>query len=164
MVDRSQENLDKYAPVLVRAFMQYGLPGVWGLAIAHQETDGTFNPNAKNLSGGDGQRGGSYGLCQVSLLTARHYEPGITPEELIVPGTNADIAARICLDANRRFPQSLMNVAAMYNDGKPFASTRLAASTRDIYVPNVLRYANLHAQLAEQIEKQINAEPNSSEG
>jgi len=164
MVDRSQENLQQYAPVLVRAFLQYGLPGVWGLAISHQETAGTFNPNLRNLSGGDGARGGSYGLCQVSLRTAQAYQSDITPESLIVPGTNADIAARICLDANKRFPGSLMNVAALYNDGKPFASTRLAASTRDIYVPNVLRYANLHALLAEQIEKQINAEPNSSEG
>lgn len=71
---------------------RYGIPGAMLAAIVWQES--RWNHNAKNLTGGDGERGGSYGLAQMSLLTARGLGYTGTPAGLLDPRTNLDLAAK----------------------------------------------------------------------
>ena len=138
-------------PTLVAAFRRAGLPGVWGIAIARQESD--FNPHAVNHSAADARRGYSWGLCQMSLQTAqetlgyRGDGPGLTD-----PGINATLAAQFVrrlvdghhLDATAA--AALGDVAALYNSGRLLAHA--PSSTATVYVPNVLRYAAEYAPLA----------------
>lgn len=155
-----EQRLQQYGPVLVRAFLHQGLPAVWGVAIACQES--SLRPDQVNNKGGDAALGGAYGLCQVTLHTARRYVADITPEELLVPGTNAAIAARICADNNKRVPGSFVDVLALYNDGKLYSSPHLSSHTRDEYIPRVLHFADVYRGFAARISLQIAEEPSSS--
>lgn len=158
MGDAIEARLQQYGPILVRTFVKHGLPGVWGVAIARHES--AFIPSAANLVGKDGDRGGAWGLCQVTLRTARDLDPNITHQDLLVPGTNADIAARICAEANGRRPGSLVDVLARYNSGVPYA--QCPKKTRETYIPRVLRFVSQYAGYAERIEKELAAEPPTS--
>lgn len=148
-METTASGLRKWGPLLVRAFADAELPGVWGLAIARQESN--FDPGAKSLGGGDGTRGGSYGLCQMSLLTARHYRPDIEPRDLLDPTINAHLAAEHCRELCIRYNGALKDVAAAYNSGKSFEHA--PESTRTVYVPHVLQYAELYRDEADAMEK-----------
>lgn len=138
-------------PVLVAAFKRAGLPPVWGIALARQESD--FNPKAVNHSAADARRGYSWGLCQMSLQTAqeslgyRGDGPGLTD-----PHINATLAAafvRRLVDGHQiktDAADALQNVAALYNSGRMLAHA--PASTATVYVPNVVRYAEAYAAAA----------------
>lgn len=139
------------APVLVAAFRRAGLPPVWGVALARQESD--FRPQAVNHSAADARRGYSWGLCQMSLQTAqeslgyRGDGPGLTD-----PNINATLAAtfvrrlvdghHLQLDAD----DTLAQVASLYNSGRLLEHA--PSSTAGVYVPNVVRYAAKYATLA----------------
>ncbi len=132
------DNENKYAPILVAAFLSEGLPPEWGMAIARQES--AFNPLAYVNSGGDKLRGGSRGLCQMSWLTAKGLGYLGQPSDLFTPRVNADLAARLCKQLIRQFrTHDLRDIAAGYNSGKPFA--RAPTSTQTIYAPRVLIFA-----------------------
>lgn len=83
---------DAYDAEFAAAAREHGVPAALLKAIAGQESD--FIASAANLSGGDGERGGSYGLMQMSLATARLMRPDITPALLYVPGVNTSLGAR----------------------------------------------------------------------
>lgn len=145
-----------YFPILVAAFVRQGLPPEWGVALARQES--AFVATAINNSTGDASRGGSRGLCQMSLLTARGLGFTGPPEELMNPICNADLAALLCKEISTRLKTTeLGDVAAAYNSGKVLA--KAPASTRNVYVPRVLSFAlgyKLRARaMAEAMAKQI---------
>lgn len=127
-----------WGPVVRQAFEKEGLPGYWGMAIAAHES--RFDPQAQALAGGDGRRGGSFGLCQVSLKTAAG-EFGYTGdgEGLKDPVLNAQFAARLCKILTHRVGNDLKDIASAYNSGRPYADA--PQSTREIYVPRVLAFA-----------------------
>lgn len=138
----------KYGPILVRAFTAAKLPAVWGLAFARQESD--FRPDAQALTGGDAKRGGSYGLCAMTLQTAREYQPTITVDDLKDPELNATAAAAHIAALVRQCGPVLHEVAARYNSGKSLE--RAPDSTRDVYVPNVVKFSQQYVDLAHAME------------
>jgi soluble lytic murein transglycosylase-like protein len=130
-----------YTVMLARVFAAEGLPPEWGPAIARTETN--FMPNAHNGSLGDGLRGGSWGLCQMSYLTALALGFDGAPQDLLDPERNARLAAALCRKNMQSFRVTdLSDVAALYNSGKRFAQA--PASTRTVYVPRVLRFAAVY--------------------
>ena len=133
------ERAKLYGPILRRAFEAEGLPGHWGLALAHHESG--LNPKAENLVGGDARRGGSFGLCQMSLATAQgdlgYLGDG---EGLKDPEVNARLAAKFCKILTMRFKTTdLRDIASAYNSGRVFE--KAPVSTRTRYVPSVLAHA-----------------------
>lgn len=139
MVFAAREAL--YTVMLARVFAAEGLPPEWGPAIARTETN--FMPNAHNGSLGDGLRGGSWGLMQMSYLTAQALGFEGAPQDLLVPERNAALAATLCRKNMQSFRVTqLADVAALYNSGKRFAQA--PASTRTVYVPRVLRFAAIY--------------------
>lgn len=128
-----------YGPVVRRAFETEGLPSFWGMALARHES--AFVPGAAATIGGDARRGGSFGLCQMSLSTAKS-ELGYVGdgEGLKDPQLNCTLAARYIKILMARFKiDDLPNVAAAYNSGRPLA--KAPSGTRTKYVPLVLNYA-----------------------
>ncbi len=142
----------QYALILVIAFQNEGLPTEWGLALARQESN--FAPKALNMSAGDALRGGSWGLCQMSLKTARALGYVGAAEGLTDPQLNARLAAKLCKELVVRFrTTNLADVAAGYNSGKPFA--KAPVSTRTVYVPRVLKFADAYRDYAKGIVSQV---------
>ena len=132
----------RYGPIIKAAFEKEGLPGHWGMALARHESD--FRAEAQALVGGDLRRGGSFGLCQMSLATARG-ELGYTGdgEGLKDPELNCAFAARYFRIIMKRFRvNDLANIAAAYNSGRVLA--RAPFSTRTKYVPLVMQHAKAY--------------------
>src|SRR6476646_8005587 len=144
-----ETRLAKYGPTLVAAYVRYGLPGAWGVGLARQESD--FDPSAKNLEGGDAKRGGSFGLCQVTLLTARSLRgDGVTPEMLCDASFNADVSAELVAQLRDRYRGVLSDVLAAYNSGKPWAHA--PPRTQKVYVPNIIKHIHHYARWAQDEE------------
>lgn len=128
-----------FGPIVRKAFEAEGLPGAWGMALARRESN--FRPDAQSMAEGDVRRGGSFGLCQMSLETART-ELGYVGggDGLTDPQLNAKFAARYFRILMRRFKiTELRDIAAAYNSGVPFA--RAPRLTRTMYVPLLLSFA-----------------------
>lgn len=128
------ERIAVYLPIAASAFAAVGLPPELGAAIAHQESN--WEPDSQTIVGGDARRGGSYGLCQVSLKTALWLDPAATVTKLLDPDYNCQMAAQLC-EFNRTLSPSLPDIISRYNSGRPLA--KAPKSTRMGYVPSVLR-------------------------
>lgn len=89
-------NETKFDGDVMTAAKRHGVPAA--LLLAFIATESQFNEKAQNLTGGDGRRGGSYGLMQVSLKTAQLIRPGVTPEQLKTAPVNLDVGARYLAD------------------------------------------------------------------
>lgn len=147
-----------YFPVLVAAFLRHNLPPEWGVAIARQES--AFVVTASNNSAGDAKRGGSWGLCQISLLTARSLGFTGTTADLLNPEINAELAAALCEEISKRLKTtSLADVASAYNSGKPMQ--KAPTSTRTVYVPRVLAFAVAYQPRANDLAKTLTSTTNS---
>lgn len=107
------------------------------------EVESGWNPRATNLSGPDAARGGAFGLTQMTLRTARAFEPSITGDELLDPNTNLRIAGLLLAENARRGSPMWPDVAAMWNSGRRFDEA--PEVTRYKYVPKVLAAANRYA-------------------
>lgn len=103
------------------------------------EVESGWNPDARNLAGSDGARGGAWGLTQMTVRTAQLFEPSITGEELLDPVVNLRVAAQLMAD-NARRSRKWDDLAAMWNSGK--LADRAPNSTRYTYVPKVLEAAD----------------------
>ncbi len=121
----------------------------WALAIAATESE--FQPDRVNMSRGDKRRGGSYGLCQMSLQTARALAPAATPGDLLEPAKNAAITAMFVVTLRRRFGNDFSDIVSAYNSGRPLE--RAPDSTRNVHVPRALRNLDLYATEAAALEK-----------
>jgi len=138
---RLREN--KYGPIIRAEFEHRMVPYTWGMAFARQES--AFRPQSFNSMGGDGRRGGAFGMFQLTLLTARTLRFSGQPTELLNPQVNAMWAATLVSDLYARYAGKLTDVAAAYNSGKPFA--KAPNVTRAIYVPNIVRYVAEYGSL-----------------
>lgn len=86
------------APYARAAATTYGVPAALLMAVASWETRGSFAPRAYNGTGGDGERGGSYGPMQMSLQTARALGYTGTPDGLFDLGVNFSLGAKYLRD------------------------------------------------------------------
>lgn len=126
-----------YLPILARAFASKGFPPELGPAIARQESG--FIPTIENLGPGDKELGGSYGLCQMGLSTAKGLGYTGNINGLKDPIMNAALAADLCAKNQARADcTGLKDVIAMYNSGKPY--DRAPRVTQMTYVVNVVKY------------------------
>ncbi len=107
------------------------------------KVESNWNPGATNLVGPDGARGGAYGLTQMTLRTARAFDPDVTGEQLLDPVTNLRFAGLLLADNRSRAGADWRDVAAMWNSGRPF--DQAPEVTRYRYVPKVLEAANRYA-------------------
>lgn len=133
---------NQYHTLIETTFQELSLPAALGLAIARIESN--FNPIAINLGPGDKQRGGAYGLCQMTFRTAKALGFKGKPENLYEPKLNVSLAAKLC-DANAsrikyKFDslEWRQDILAMYNSGKSFKTA--PAMTRLGYVPTALSF------------------------
>lgn len=140
-----EQRIDFYLPLITKIFTKQHLDPIWGLAIAMQES--VFRSTAFAVTGGDEHVGGSYGLMMVSAKTAHALGFTGDPIELCIAPTGILWAAKIIQTNMRDYRiNALRDIAATYNDGKRYYDPNLAASTRNIYVPNVLQYASKFRQ------------------
>lgn len=140
-----QQRTELYLPMLAKMGQAYAVPPEWLVAFARVES--SFRANAVNNSAADTARGGSRGLCQMSLQTARAIGFTGAPDDLLDPVVNAKMAATLISLNMRSFRvSSLEDVAALYNSGKRFNKAPL--STRMLYVPAIKRWAAFYAKRA----------------
>ena len=107
------------------------------------EVESRWKPDATNLVGPDGARGGAFGLTQMTLRTARALRPGITGDELLDWKTNLDVAGLLLAENARRISPLWPDVAAAWNSGRSFDTA--PEVTRYDYVPKVLAAADRYA-------------------
>lgn len=145
--DRYTRNREKwFSKPIIKAFNEAHCKPALGLAIARHESE--FRAKAVNNSGGDQTRGGSYGIMQMSMATARLLGFKGTWEGLLSVPVCAALAAKLCVQNMARVPISkvrdetyqawCMNMAALYNSGHLYADC--PRSTREVYVPRVTSY------------------------
>lgn len=132
------------------------------ILLATVDTESDWHVNAYVGTGGDGARGGAYGLTQMTLLTAQSVdgwlssdwsrrEGGRRPEHLFDPALNLELAAALHSENADRSTSPVgsedwvMDLAAMYNSGKVFA--KAPVSTRTRHVPRFMRH--YHSRKAE---------------
>lgn len=145
--DRYTANREKwFSKPIIRAFTDAGVRPALGLAIARQESD--FRAKAVNNSGGDGSRGGSYGIMQMSMTTARELGYKGSWEGLLQVMPCASLAAKLCAQNLNRvtiattrdvgYIRWCLDMAALYNSGHVFKDC--PRSTREIYAPRVASF------------------------
>ena len=105
-------------PIITEVFRRHDLLPSWGLAFALCESN--FRPWVVNRTGGDGLRGGAWGLFQMTAKTALGLGYNGPDSGLLEPDINAEFAALLIGQLNRRY-HNLLDVAAAYNSGKMFA-------------------------------------------
>lgn len=128
------------------------------LLLATIDTESDWNPDAVNLGPGDIDRGGAWGLVQLTAKTARDLDditgrtwaqevPGRAPASLLLPSLNLRLGSFLMLECQRRARalgsrigslQEAQNVASMWNSGDPFSLA--PESTRDVHVPRFLEH------------------------
>lgn len=146
-MDLFQQNEAQYAPIAALAFKAAGLPAALGPAIARQESG--FILRSQNLTGRDRERGGAYGLCQMTLTTARGLGWHGTVEELLIPETNCHLAAELCSINSERLELPVASdawvedIASLYNSGHMLKNAPRLTSR--YYVPNVLKYFRIYS-------------------
>lgn len=143
---------------LVAAFRLYNLPPALGLAIAWVES--SFNPHAVKLTAGDGKRGGAFGMCQMTLKTAKSIDPEATASELIDTAYNAKLAADLISRNARAYaripgasePMSDMwvkDMASMYNSGRILKKAPVSTQAYAALVWEAFQLYNLSFQPVE---------------
>ena len=118
-------------------FSQKKIPLALGLAIAMKESSMRYDVEPVT-SGGDGLRGGSYGLFMVSFKTAKGLGYTGTAKDLSAVKKNISMAAKLIEQDMKRFKGNIKDVIAAYNSGKEFDEA--PEVTRNDYVPKVLEY------------------------
>jgi soluble lytic murein transglycosylase-like protein len=138
----------KYLPLLATTGVRYGLSPEFLVAIAYIES--SFNPDAQVHFGPDEARGGAYGLCQLTLKTARALGFKGEPSGLLYPDTNAEYAAILAAqNAKRLGTFAILDLAAAHNSGKSYAHAphvsqeyaQKVSSLCDIYHDSCAQYA-----------------------
>lgn len=123
------------------SFASENLPSELGLALCEQESN--FDPNVTNMGPGDAERGGSYGLFQMSLATAKTLGFQGQGEELHNPILNCFYAAKLTSQNARILgTHDVAKLAAAHNCGTTHVlQNTIPDSTKNEYVPRVLRFA-----------------------
>jgi hypothetical protein len=128
------------------------------LMLATIDTESAWNVQATNLGPGDAERGGAWGLTQLTYRTAvdvddknggewsRAY-PGRPAATLLDPQLNLELAAalmRECANRSRAAGAAVgsleeaRNVAALWNSGRLYDDAPTV--TRDVHVPRFVRH------------------------
>lgn len=145
--DRYTANRERwFSKAILKAFGDAGVRPALGLAIARQESE--FRAKAVNHGPGDSVRGGSYGIMQMSMTTAKSLGYKGSWEGLLNVPVCAGLAAKLCEENMGRVTISTtrdagyvrwcLDMAALYNSGHVFKDC--PRSTREIYAPRVVSF------------------------
>lgn len=141
-------NEKKYLPLLARIGANHGLAPEYLVAIARQES--AFDPNARSAPGAaDDLLGGAFGLCQMTMDTARVLGFKGAAEGLFYPDTNAEYAALLAVSNAKRFKldmKDILQLAQCHNGGEPLNHIDPAKKPRKY--TNVQAYGNRVASFA----------------
>lgn len=138
--DVVDERAKKFAGTIRSVFEGQDLPFVLGLALAHRETLFVSTPN---LTGGDGARGGAWGIFQVTLQTAQGYGFDKSGPHLAETYTNALYATKVLTEAVKKWnitfdsKEGFRDAASAYNCWRPYKNARV--STKLIYIPRFMK-------------------------
>lgn len=132
----------KYVPMIVAECKAHGVTPSWAIAIARKES--AFNPDALVDTGGDGARGGAYGLMQMTALTAKGLGFVGNPRDLLDADVNISYGVALIAQL-AKYHKSFRDVAAAYNCGKQYS--RAPRVTQKEYVPTVEKYQARYAAL-----------------
>ena len=80
------------------------------LAFRLVKVESNFNPKARSIAD-------AFGLTQVQLATARHYEARITEKDLYQPQKNLRIGFRFLRDLHDRYGNNMRLALQAYNVG-----------------------------------------------
>lgn len=152
------ERAARVFPLAGAAAARWRVPVELLMGIAQQESD--FYPYATATDPRDLARGGSYGLVQMSLQTARSlgYLGAVGDSALLTgiydPAVNLDLGARYLRDLLAQTKGDTAAAVSAYNaglsserpgDGKRTANDRSAPFINQTYVDRVLGFAQAHA-------------------
>lgn len=129
-----------YKELASRIALEEGIDPALLLAVVSVESG--WNPDARNMTGGDLARGGAYGFGQMTLQTAIGIDPTATPLKLLQPEYNLRICARLIAQLANRFSDP-KDIFAAYNSGRGFETAPI--STRETYVPKALKYYGVYS-------------------
>ncbi len=101
-----------YLPILTEAAQNVGIAVQLLISVC------TVESNLINTSNFKDPHGGSHGICQVSLRSAREFYPNIGINTLKIPEVNASIAAQILREKLNKY-KKIELVIASYNSGSP---------------------------------------------
>lgn len=141
--------ISKYAPTLIRIFSVLGVDPTLGCAIAHHESD--WDPSARSKDPRDEARGGSRGLCQVSLSTARDLGWKGTPEALYDPSLSALLAARLLARNAGAVTADPTRLAQAYNGGVGHVLNGTVSADAKAYAAAVVALMPAYADLVRHV-------------
>jgi hypothetical protein len=96
------------ATIIFDAALSEGLDPELAFRLVRVESN--FNPRARSVAD-------AFGLAQVQLATARHYEPRITEAQLYEPRRNLRIGFRYLYDLSTRYGDDMRLALLAYNVG-----------------------------------------------
>lgn len=143
--------------IIPRIFAEEGLPPELGMALARQESN--FDPQARNITGGDLERGGAFGWLQMTYTTGRAIDKNCTVAKLHSPIYNAQLAAALCKQNSAACKGRIEDIISRYNSGRDF--WRAPTSTKTVYVPNVQKYMEEYKERAAAAVKSPSSDPAS---
>jgi soluble lytic murein transglycosylase-like protein len=129
-------NDSAYDDIITPIAAQVGVPVPLIKGIIAQESG--FNPNATNLSGPDGARGGAFGLMQMTLTTATGMGFSGPDAGLLDPTTNLTLGIHFLSYCFEQADGNWAAAAACYNGGRAKGD---GTFTDQAYVVAVLQYA-----------------------
>lgn len=130
-----------WTPLLSLWAREENLDPAWILATVKVESN--FNPDAVNKGPGDGERGGAWGLGQMTLKTARGLGYSGSAEGLLDPRTNIRLVAALHKQ-NGAPGANPQDVFSRYNSGKDFYHAPTV--TRQTYVPRAMDAFNFYSR------------------
>lgn len=154
-----KERLTKLLPIAKKVAAKNGVPLSWLLAFADHESG--FKGDAIAGAGtADAERGGSFGLVQMSLKTARQLGyTGPAPDLALVKGstyigpiapgtifdaeTNLTLGAKLMKQLSQSYGGRFEDVAAGYNSGKSTAKLQSLLNGGTLTDKQVASYTNV---------------------
>jgi soluble lytic murein transglycosylase-like protein len=134
----------KYHEMISLIAKLYHLPPSWVMAICRQESN--FRPDVVVKTGGDGLRGGAWGLGQMTYKTAEGLGFDGNPQMLLIPEINLFFVCKLLNQLRGRYGHdNFKDVAAAYNSGKPYIKAPIV--TREKYVPSVVKFEESYRDL-----------------
>lgn len=135
----------RFWPLVKSIATRYGVDPALLMAIARHES--ALDPMARATDPRDLARGGSFGLVQMSLATARGLGYKGAADGLYDPEVNLALGAKYMAQNATRVGRDPKDLAAAHNSGRSFA--KAPAITRSDYVPKVMKfYPTYRQQLA----------------
>lgn len=149
---------------MASAAARYGLPPEWLIALA--DTESGLDPAAVNMTGPDGERGGSWGPTQISARTARAFGytgpmTALTENVALAADLTANMIAQGFAERSTNAaapesgpfkvyrygtPASFEDMLAVWNAGRPYSELPPGGSTLTDYIPRAL--AALESEVA----------------